>query len=201
MKQIWGLVKWTKDRTSKFVSFTPPLQNSDKELVFRPEDKAEALAQSFFAHAKDADLSDTENFSYPEPLVTPPFQEDKIGAIIDRVAADKAPGPDSIPKRAFKLGKVVLNPILTAVFNLYLYSGYCLEHFWESTTIALRKLGKDDYSEAKSYRQIALLNTIGKLLETAIASRVSYYAETHLLIPDTHYGGQRRSSQHRRKTR
>ena len=39
--------------------------------------------------------------------------------------------------------------------------------------LTLRKLKKRDYTDLKSYRSIALLNTLRKLLERIIASRIS----------------------------
>ncbi|KAJ8150722.1 hypothetical protein LV165_007476 [Aspergillus fumigatus] len=47
------------------------------------------------------------------------------------------------------------------------------------------------YSVPKAYRPIALLNTLSKLLEALIASRMSYLAEAHGLLPDNHFGGRR----------
>src|SRR5438045_6494355 len=49
-----------------------------------------------------------------------------------------------------------------------------------SITITLRKTGKDDYTKPKSYWPIALLDTIGKIMESIIAIRISYWVE--------HYG-------------
>ncbi|SPO06934.1 uncharacterized protein DNG_09628 [Cephalotrichum gorgonifer] len=49
-------------------------------------------------------------------------------------------------------------------------------HFRESITVVLCKEGKDDYTQSKAYRPIALLNTLGKALESIIASRLAYLA-------------------------
>ena len=40
----------------------------------------------------------------------------------------------------------------------------------------------------KSYRPIALLNTLGKALEKLVATRLSEAAEEHCLLPDTQMG-------------
>lgn len=53
----------------------------------------------------------------------------------------------------------------------------------------LRKPGKPDYTIPGAYRPISLLNTLGKILEAVIAKRLSYYAETHGLLPNTQFGG------------
>lgn len=50
---------------------------------------------------------------------------------------------------------------------------------------------KEDYSLAESYRRIALLNTLGKALETMIARRVSDLAETYNLLLSQQMGARR----------
>ena len=63
--------------------------------------------------------------------------------------------------------------------------------------MVLRKPGKDNYTTPKAYRPIALLNTIGKIMDSIIAKRLSYLAEAFGLLPDTHMGGRKlRSTEH-----
>ena len=52
-------------------------------------------------------------------------------------------------------------------------------------TITLRKLGKPLYSNLGAWRPIALLNTIGKIIETLVARRLSKAVEEHHLLLDT----------------
>ncbi|KAI3527139.1 zinc knuckle [Colletotrichum filicis] len=58
--------------------------------------------------------------------------------------------------------------------------------------VVLRKLGKDNYIVPKVYRPIALLNTVGKIMDAIIARRLSYFAEIHRLLLDSHMGRRRR---------
>ena len=58
----------------------------------------------------------------------------------------------------------------------------------------LRKPGKPDYTNPKAYRPIALLNTLGKALETIVAKRVRFLAETHALLPHTQIGARKQRS-------
>ena len=51
------------------------------------------------------------------------------------------------------------------------------------TTIILRKEGKADYLFPRSYRPIALENTLSKILEKVIADRIADTAEEHALLP------------------
>ncbi|KIW12892.1 hypothetical protein PV08_08079 [Exophiala spinifera] len=49
--------------------------------------------------------------------------------------------------------------------------------------IPLKKPGKDDYTLDKAWRPTFLLATLGKILESVIADRISYVVETHGLLP------------------
>ena len=109
----------------------------------------------------------------------------------------KAPGPDGIINKALHIISPQITPHLTRVFNQSLQLGYCPLYFRESSTIVLRKPGKHDYTVPKAYRPIALLNTIGKIMDAIIAKRISYITERHQLLPKTHIGGRKgRSTEH-----
>ncbi|OGE50276.1 hypothetical protein PENARI_c017G00750 [Penicillium arizonense] len=57
--------------------------------------------------------------------------------------------------------------------------------------VTLRKAGPRDYRLPKAYRPVALLNTLGKVLEAIIATRIAWAVEEHRLLPDTHLGGRK----------
>jgi ribonuclease HI len=59
----------------------------------------------------------------------------------------------------------------------------------ESITVVLRKPGRATYAESKSYRPIALLNTLSKVMSAAVANMLSYVAERYHLLPKNHFGG------------
>ena len=63
------------------------------------------------------------------------------------------------------------------LFQVYLDLGYYPRRFKEVNTIILKKLKKANYSEPKLYRPIALLDTVGKILEIIILKRLSAVAE------------------------
>jgi hypothetical protein len=49
----------------------------------------------------------------------------------------------------------------------------------------LKKSGKKDYTDPTVYKPIALLNTLGKVLESIIVKRISDLVERWELLPDT----------------
>jgi hypothetical protein len=66
-----------------------------------------------------------------------------------------------------------------------------LRQWKEITTILLRKPGKSDYLNPSAYKPIALLNTLGKILEAIIARRIHYAVKARKLLPETQMGVRR----------
>lgn len=62
------------------------------------------------------------------------------------------------------------------------------------TSCLISKELQDDYSEAGAYRPIALLSCLGKVLETILAKRLTFWAETHMVLAQGHMGGRRQHS-------
>jgi len=55
----------------------------------------------------------------------------------------------------------------------------------------LKKQRKPKYSDPGAWRPIALLSTIGKVIEALTANRISTAAEEHHLLPDTQMGARK----------
>jgi hypothetical protein len=55
----------------------------------------------------------------------------------------------------------------------------------------LRKPNKEDYTISKAYRPIALLNTIGKILELVMARKLSQLVEENDLLFETQIGARK----------
>jgi hypothetical protein len=81
--------------------------------------------------------------------------------------------------------------ILTAIFDACMRTGHNPRHFQASITVTLRKGGLRDFRQPKSYRLVALLNTLSKVLESIIATRIAWAVEEHGLLPKTYLGGRK----------
>ena len=95
---------------------------------------------------------------------------------------DKASRVDEISNRFLR---IIVNELLSQLiylFQAYVDRGYHLRKFKIINTIVLRKLGKDNYFELKSYRSIALLSTLRKILKKIIAKRLSDCVEKNALL-------------------
>ena len=154
-------------------------------------EKADILRAKFFPASKEADLTDIHQAIYPPPLAGwENFELDEVKRAIIRPPQDKAPGPSQIPSRVLRLGLEEIAPTVHHLFETCLQIGYHPKMFKVATTIALRKPGKD-YSVPRAYRPIALLETLGKALESVVAKRLSDLAESHSLLPTCQMGARR----------
>jgi hypothetical protein len=93
---------------------------------------------------------------------------------------NKALGADGIPNKVWRLlasedsaSHQAFISTLLSIFNACLRIGHNPQHFQTSITVTLRKAGPRDYRLPKAYRPVALLNTLGKILEAIIAIRVA----------------------------
>ncbi|EDN02399.1 predicted protein [Histoplasma mississippiense (nom. inval.)] len=187
---LWKLARWARRRGTRQAS-TPPLRRSDNGLEHNHQAKANLFKETFYPTQPNVDLSDTANQRYSDQLTFPPITEQEITRAIGSMAAKKAPGQDGIPAHILQQLLPYLTPHLLQIYNASLDLQYCPAHFRQAKTVVLPKPNKKDLSEVKSYRPIALLNTLGKALESILATRISQAVEEHQLLPRTHVGGRK----------
>lgn len=165
------------------------MKDRDGRIRSSNEDKADVLAGHFFPPPVSADLTDTRGSVYPPELsISQEVVAEEIISILKTLAPDKAPGPDGIPNRFLRECREVLAEPLAKLFQDCLQRSYHPIPLRHSRTVVLRKPQKPAYDVAKAYRPIALLNTLGKVLEKVVARRISALAEEHNLLPATQMG-------------
>src|SRR6266436_8591973 len=101
---------------------------------------------------------------------------------ISRLLNNTALRPDRIPNKALKTCGPLIAPWLADVARACFAIGYYPRLGRSMTTVVLRKEGKADYSIPKSYRPIALENTLSKILEKVIADHIVDTVEEHALL-------------------
>ena len=125
-----------------------------------------------------------------EYLVTPREVEDVILGLPN----GKAPGPDQIQNEVWKkLSDDIAEDIAYAITDI-LRTGMVPQELRESTTVVLRKDKKKDYSLPGSYRPIALENTISKIVEKIVATRITAEMEKRGLLPRNQMGARGKRS-------
>ena len=192
---IWKLAKWaTRRQAGPVASITPALRKQDGSLEAGAEGKVNLLRSAFFPPPVQADLSDTLGYDYPTPCSCPPITDSEVLRAVNRSSPNKAPGPDGIINGILQKVLDLILPKLVRLFNASWNMGYFPRHFKQSITVVLRKAGKEDDSQPKAYRPIALLNTIGKVMEAVIGNRLMWLAEKFELLPASHIGGRKMTS-------
>ena len=148
------------------------------------QEKADMLRRSFFPEEPQADLSDMDDFEYGqavEPL--PQVTKNDILNIMDKQQKFSAPGIDGTPNAFLKTMGEPFAEAAAALTQACWQLAYYPKHFRRARTVALRKVGKDFYTSPRSWRPIALLNTVGKIIEAATAEQIRRMAEEHNMLP------------------
>ena len=192
---LWKLANRARTRNNRPPVVTRTIRDPEtRQEATTPIEKAHIFRKTFFPTPPEAELEDFHEMEYSNQIQLPPITEREIKDALRAASPLKAPGPDGIVNKVLQTGAPQLTAHLKRIFNQSLHLGYCPAHFRESTTVVLRKPDKDDYTAPKSYRPIALMNTIGKIMDAVIAQRLNYIAETYHVLPSTHMGGRKMRS-------
>jgi hypothetical protein len=140
--------------------------------------KARALFERFYPET-EADLQDITDRDFQHDLpgrtleMSQLVTEEDVQNIVRRVKPDKCPGSDEVTNRFLQaMGEPLikaLQALITAVFKVK----YHPKRFRAARTTVLRKSRKPDYSDQGAWRPIALLSTLGKVIETLAAHRLA----------------------------
>ncbi len=164
----------------------PALKVGEEEITDN-RDKAKAFREAFFPKMADAEEEAIETPT--EEIDWKPITELEIYRSLKAAKGTTAPGEDGIPTLVWKHLWTHLHTFITHLFTRSVDLGYYPRQWKRARIVVLRKPGKPDYTAPGAYRPISLLNTLGKILEAVIARRLSFWAETHKLLPDTQFGG------------
>ena len=150
------------------------------------KEKANLLRTIAFSKAKEANLEDIRDFYYPPPIESDlDLPNDEILGVGLKTLKDSAPGPDGIPNRVIHLVLRERIHLLQPLLEKCLSLGYHPQAFHTAQTVFLQKPKKEDYTSPNAYRPIALLNTLGKLLESIVATRLRSISEENSLLPNS----------------
>ena len=112
----------------------------------------------------------------------------QLQKVMDKLSLNKASNPDKILNLIFKNTFETMQHYLLAMVRAKLQLGHFLTLFKHTTTLALCKHAKPDYTKPNAYHSIVLENTINKILESIMVETLSYLMETHGLLLPQHFG-------------
>ena len=79
---------------------------------------------------------------------------------------------NKITKKFLKICEKSLIMVLISFFQICVTKKYHFQFYWNVNTVVLRKSKKTNYIIMKTWRPIALLNTIEKMLKTVISHKL-----------------------------
>ena len=101
------------------------------------------------------------------------------------------PGPDRMSWHHWKIiikNDECLSKIIN-IANACINLGFWPEYFKVSTTVIISKPNKPSYNNPKTFHLIILLNTLGKLIEKAIADRIQFIVASNNFLHPSQLGG------------
>lgn len=153
--------------------------------VLSPEESAKHLSDTFFPDDKSSDddanhervrqLAESIGEKVPNDTEDPLFTEAELERAIRSFNPKKAPGSDGFTADICAAAIRESSGTFLALLNRCLELAHFPTRWKEATVVVLRKPGKDDYSQAKSYRPIGLLSVLGKVLEKMMIKRVRWH--------------------------
>ncbi len=93
--------------------------------------------------------------------------------IIKRIALDKISNFDEIINKLLKIYVFIMMQLFISLFIICIQQTYHSKAFKKVNIITLKKIDKKDYTISKTYRSIALLNIIEKILKFIMSKKIS----------------------------
>ena len=183
---VWDVAKWRHGRKcSQIVA----LRTQEGQLTFDTNQMANLLAARFFN--KDPGNVQLQQTDDPEPLPTREFRmftPEELGRGLNQTSNTSAPGVSGISWAVLKKAWPTVKDHMTELTNACLTTGHHPIHWRKALVVVIPKPDRDDYSLAKNYRPISLLECMSKLIEKAMSKRLLYDIDHLKIIPTTQFG-------------
>ena len=113
---------------------------------------------------------------------------DLVYKIIGGLKNSKSTGLDNIDTNIVKLVRNEVTPSLTHIVNLSIQTSTFPELWKHAKVVPLLKPGSEDLLAPKSYRPVALLPVLSKVLERVVFLQTVQYMNDHKLMHPNHHG-------------
>ncbi|XP_063834856.1 uncharacterized protein LOC135084043 [Ostrinia nubilalis] len=150
-----------------------------------PRESVNLLAETFYP--KDLEATDNEDHRRTREAAErvndlghdehhdPPFTPLELQTAVGSFNPKKAPGADGFTADICRRAIYQDLDAFLALANKCLEIGHFPDTWKEATVVVLRKPGKEDYTNPKSYRPIGLLPVLGKILEKMVVARMKWH--------------------------
>ena len=189
--QLWEVAKW---RHGRKLSKVPSLQGP-AGLVHSHEEVANILSTRFFPKT----LPEVTSHFTDDPAPLPPrtltgIDRSFIEPLLYKASSHSAPGQSGHTWTLIKWTWEADPERLTNLLDACLRAGHHPRSWKEAVVCVIPKPHRADYTQAKNFRPISLLECLGKLLEKIVAKLIYRDMAKHDLVPSTQFGGRNASS-------
>ena len=144
-----------------------------EKLIITAQDKIEIIFKIYFSSSLTLFMKDVEKFNYfllidDETSMT----RRKIIKIIYKINSNKTFEINKIINKTLRQLACVIVKQIRFLFNTYIKEKIQSLHFKKTFTIMLQKLKKKNYAKFSSYKSIALLNTLNKILKLIVFKHI-----------------------------
>ncbi|KAF6527788.1 hypothetical protein HZS61_008090 [Fusarium oxysporum f. sp. conglutinans] len=170
---IWKAAKYMKSGDDAAFGKVPQLVKADGTATTSHKEQAEELLAKFFPPLPDT-IEDEGPRQQRAPVTMPDLTLEEVERQLWATKSWKAPGEDGLSAIVWKQVWPSVKHDVLAIFQASLKEGVIPDQWRHARIIPLKKPGKDDYTIAKAWRPISLLATLGKVLESVVAERISH---------------------------
>jgi hypothetical protein len=150
------------------------------------DEKAKMFNNVFFSTSSSIEFDDiSRSFYFRSIECFFSITKRKMLKIIKRIVFDKISSFDEIINKLLKICVFIMMKLLISLYVVCIQQTYHLKTFKKVNIITLKKIDKSDYTISKTYRSIALLNIIEKILKFIISKKISWITKTHRLLFNT----------------
>jgi hypothetical protein len=150
------------------------------------DEKAKIFKNVFFSTSSSIELDDiSRSFYFRFIECSFNITKRKMLKIIKRIVFDKISSFDEMINKLFKICVFIMMQLFISLFIVCIQQMYHSKMFKKINIITLKKVDKKDYTISKTYRSIALLNIIEKILKFIMNKKISWIMKTYRLFFDT----------------
>ena len=179
-KKFFEMTKWVKNAKKRIMSQTiiSSLKKHEK-LIIIAQNKIEIMFETHFSFSSIMFMKNAAKFNYfssvnDETSMT----HHEIIKVIHKINLNKTFKINEIINRTLQqLVRVIVKQI-RFFFDKCIKKKIQSSHFKKTFTIMLRKSKKKNYLKFSTYKSIALLNTLNKMLKSIMFKRIQYVVKT-----------------------
>ncbi|KAM3550091.1 hypothetical protein ARSEF4850_008517, partial [Beauveria asiatica] len=191
---IWEAAKYMRSNGSSAFGKVPHLKKADGTYTSNKQQQATEMLETFFPPLPENIEEEGDRPERESAVPMPSITMEEVERQLHRAKSWKAPGEDGLPAWVWKQVWPVVRHWVLAIFRNSVEQGQVPSQWRHAKIIPLKKPDKADYTIAKAWRPISLLSTLGKLLESVVAERLSFVVETYGLLPANHFGARKQRS-------